>query len=85
MIKADVALVESSPRPFRTEAADPSGLGRPVREDAGISLLWRIVLLFVGFNIAVLGWTLVMSVFLSFIGLPLFILGASLMQSQAHR
>jgi hypothetical protein len=41
----------------------------------------RIVLAVVGFNIAALGWMLIMTVFLTFIGLPLFIVGLALMQS----
>ncbi|HEX5949671.1 MAG TPA: hypothetical protein VFZ96_01620 [Actinomycetota bacterium] len=39
-------------------------------------------MILIGFDIAVLGWTLVMSVFLAFIGLPLFIFGLALMQAQ---
>lgn len=45
-------------------------------------LVWRILLVIVGFNLAVLGWTLVMTVFFAFVGLPLFIVGAALMQAQ---
>src|SRR2546422_393313 len=46
------------------------------------SLLWRLIFVFLGFGIAMLGWALVMSVVLSFIGLPLLIFGAALMQAQ---
>jgi hypothetical protein len=45
-------------------------------------ILWRIILVVVGFGLASLGFVLVMTVFLSFIGLPLFIIGAALMQAQ---
>lgn len=38
----------------------------------------------IGFSLAVLGWTLVMSVLLAFIGLPLFIFGLALMQAQEN-
>jgi len=36
----------------------------------------------IGFGLAALGWSLVMSVFLAFIGLPVFIFGLALMQAQ---
>jgi hypothetical protein len=45
-------------------------------------VLWRIIVAFVGFTIATLGWALVMSVFLVFIGLPMFMFGLALMQAQ---
>jgi hypothetical protein len=48
-------------------------------------ILWRIILVLVGFGVASLGFVLVMTVFLSFIGLPLFVLGAALMQAQESR
>jgi hypothetical protein len=53
--------------------------------DTGTGIVWRIILVLVGFGIASLGFVLVMTVFLSFIGLPLFILGAALMQAQASK
>jgi hypothetical protein len=46
------------------------------------SILWRIILAFVGFTIALLGFGLIMSVFLVFIGLPMFIFGLALAQAQ---
>jgi hypothetical protein len=49
---------------------------------SGPRLAWRLLMVVIGFNLAVLGWTLVMSVFLAFIGLPLFILGLAVMQAQ---
>jgi hypothetical protein len=48
-------------------------------------ILWRIILVLVGFSVASLGFVLVMTVFLSFIGLPLFIVGAALMQAQESK
>jgi hypothetical protein len=45
-------------------------------------ILWRIILTFAGFTIALLGFGLIMSVFLSFIGLPVFIFGLALAQAQ---
>lgn len=62
---------KSSPRPVSSRA-----------ETSGPGLAWRIVLLLVGFALASIGWTLVMSVFLVFIGLPLFFFGIALMQAQ---
>lgn len=46
------------------------------------SFLWRVILLVVGFSMAALGFSLVLSVFLVFVGLPLFIFGLALMQAQ---
>jgi hypothetical protein len=48
----------------------------------GTGILWRIILAFVGFTIATIGWALVMSVFLSFIGFPVFFFGLALAQAQ---
>ena len=42
----------------------------------------RLALAFVGFGIAMLGFSLMLTVFLVFIGLPLFILGVAIMQAQ---
>jgi|GEM_PF-5338728 hypothetical protein len=43
---------------------------------------WRLLMVVIGFGLAALGWSLVMSVFLAFIGLPVFIFGLALMQAQ---
>ena len=45
-------------------------------------LLWRLVLVAIGFGMALTGWMLILTVFLSFLGLPLFMFGLALMQSQ---
>jgi hypothetical protein len=42
----------------------------------------RLVLAFVGFGIAMLGFSLMLTVFFVFIGLPLFIVGVAIMQAQ---
>ncbi|HET7869532.1 MAG TPA: hypothetical protein VFM85_04345 [Actinomycetota bacterium] len=70
----------------------PTGIEmeRPVRDrgpESGSAsgqpgLLWRLILVGVGFGIALTGWMLVLTVFLSFLGLPLFMFGLALMQSQ---
>lgn len=54
--------------------------GPPASDDHG--LLWRIILVVVGFGVAMVGWLLVLTVILSFLGLPLFIVGLALMQAQ---
>jgi hypothetical protein len=45
-------------------------------------LLWRLILVAIGFGMALTGWMLILTVFLSFLGLPLFTFGLALMQSQ---
>jgi len=45
-------------------------------------LMWRLILVVMGFGMALTGWLLILTVFLSFLGLPLFIFGLALMQSQ---
>ena len=52
-----------------------AGTGEP-------GLVWRVILVAMGFGMAVTGWMLILTVFLSFIGLPLFMFGLALMQSQ---
>ena len=44
------------------------------------SPFWRVLLVMAGGSLAVMGWTLVMTVFLSFIGLPLFVGGMALVE-----
>ncbi len=43
-------------------------------------LLRRLALVFVGFGIAMLGFSLMLTVFLVFIGLPLFIVGVAIVR-----
>lgn len=61
-------------------SAERGRQGPPASDDHG--LLWRIILVLVGFGVAMVGWLLVLSVILSFLGLPLFIVGLALMQAQ---
>jgi hypothetical protein len=49
---------------------------------ADTSLLWRIILVMVGFGIAMTGFALILTALMAFIGLPLFIFGLALMQAQ---
>jgi hypothetical protein len=67
-IEVDALIRERLPRP-QPDPADPG-------------LLWRLVLVAIGFGMALTGWLLILTVFLSFLGLPLFIFGLALMQSQ---
>jgi hypothetical protein len=55
---------------------------RPGAAPGQHGLFWRVVLVAMGFGMAVTGWMLILTVFLSFIGLPLFMFGLALMQSQ---
>jgi len=57
----------------------------PVREEprpefSVLNLLGRVVVVAVGFGLALTGWMLVMSVFLVFIGFPLFFFGLAVME-----
>ena len=75
------------------EAAPPIVLPRaqPARQEPEVvevsaaqirSVLRRLALAFVGFGIAMLGFSLMLTVFLVFIGLPLFVVGVAIMQAQ---
>ena len=55
---------------------------RPGAAPGQPGLFWRVVLVAMGFGMAVTGWMLILTVFLSFLGLPLFMFGLALMQSQ---
>jgi hypothetical protein len=52
-----------------------SGPGKP-------SVLWRLILFFVGLSLVMLGWPLAVSAVGAFIGVPLIIIGLALMQAQ---
>lgn len=55
---------------------------RPEPASGQPDFLWRVVLVVMGFGMALTGWMLILTVFLSFLGLPLFMFGLALMQSQ---
>ena len=65
-----------------TGARDLRGLPSPRAESSDIGLGWRLILVFVGFLVASIGWVLVLTIILSFIGLPMFMFGLALMQAQ---
>jgi hypothetical protein len=58
--------LEEHPTPVRQE---------PRPEFSVLNLLGRVVVVAVGFGLALTGWMLAMSVFLVFIGFPLFVVG----------
>ena len=69
-------------RSVRLDEEHPAPIGQEPRLEVSIpSLLWRLLLLAVGFGLALTGWMLVMSVFLVFIGFPLFFFGLAVMQA----
>ena len=68
----------------RFEEAEPRA---PIRQEARPEfsvprLLGRLLVVAVGFGLALTGWMLMMTVFLVFIGLPLFFVGLAVMQTQ---
>ena len=65
-----------------TGPRDVRGQPFPRAESSDIGLGWRLILVFVGFLVASIGWVLVLTIILSFIGLPLFMFGLALMQAQ---
>ena len=85
MITNERATLETAPpivlpqtqRPERPEPAPVEVSVAMIRR-----LLRRLALVFVGFGIAMLGFSLMLTVFLVFIGLPLFIVGVAIMQAQ---
>ena len=65
------------------EAEQPAPIRREARPEFSVpSLLGRLLVVAVGFGLALTGWMLMMTVFLVFIGLPLFFFGLAVMQTQ---
>ena len=84
MITKERTALEAAPpivlpraQPARREPEDVEVSAAQIR-----SVLRRLALAFVGFGIAMLGFSLMLTVFLVFIGLPLFIVGVAIMQAQ---
>jgi hypothetical protein len=67
---------------IRVESPVHDGGPRSERVSGQPGLVWRLILVAMGFGIALTGWMLILTVFLSFLGLPLFMFGLALMQSQ---
>jgi hypothetical protein len=68
---------ERRPRSVPKIASEPveSSPGKP-------SLIWRLILFFVGLGLLMLGWPLAVSGVGAFMGVPLIIFGLALMQAQ---
>ena len=85
MITKERATLETAPPIVLPQEQRPARQEPVVHEVSGATIrrvLGRIVLAFVGFGIAMLGFSLMLTVFLVFIGLPLFIVGLAIMQAQ---
>ena len=83
MIAEDLAVRERwDTFDVSTGPRDVRGQPSPRAESSDIGLGWRLILVFVGFLVASIGWVLVLTIILSFIGLPLFMFGLALMQAQ---
>ncbi|HZA27977.1 MAG TPA: hypothetical protein VE915_10135 [Actinomycetota bacterium] len=68
------------PEPERRTPQTPSP--QPASSSGAPSLLWRLILFFVGLGLLMLGWPLAVSGVGAFIGVPLIIFGLALMQAQ---
>ena len=67
-------------QPLRLEGLPTSVREEPRPEFSVLNLLGRVVVVAVGFGLALTGWMLTMSVFLVFIGFPLFFVGLAVME-----
>ncbi len=66
------------------EADPPAPIRQEARQEFSVpSLLGRLLVVAVGFGLALTGWMLMMTVFLVFIGLPLFFFGLAVMQTRS--
>lgn len=81
MIAKEQAGIEAVTMPVRLRIVSTPST-KPATKATEASLLWRVVLVAVGFGLAMAGWALVLTVFLSFIGLPMFMFGLALVQAQ---
>ena len=68
------------PEPERRIPQTPSP--QPVSSSRAPSVLWRLILFFMGLGLLMLGWPLAVSGVGAFIGVPLIIFGLALMQAQ---
>lgn len=67
--------------PPRLEEKHPAPVRQEPRAEVSVpNFLWRLILVGVGFGIAVTGFMPMLSVFLVFIGLPLFFFGLAVME-----
>jgi hypothetical protein len=77
-----IEAVRPRPRPEPEVRVVHAVRPEPTPTPAEPGLLWRLILVAVGFGVAMLGFTLILTALLAFIGLPLFIFGLALMQAQ---
>jgi len=85
MVTKERAALETAPTIVLPGAERPERRAPEPVEVSGATIrrfLRRLVLVLVGFGIAMLGFSLMLTVFLVFIGLPLFIVGLAIMQAQ---
>jgi hypothetical protein len=82
MIAQESLATQRAQRPARSEGRVAEVTTLRTTAPAETSLLWRIILVMVGFGIAMTGFALILTALMSFIGLPLFIFGLALMQAQ---
>jgi hypothetical protein len=68
-------------RPLRLEGHPTPVREEPRPEFSVLNLLGRVLVVAVGFGLALTGWMLAMSVFLVFIGFPLFFVGLAVMEA----
>jgi protein-S-isoprenylcysteine O-methyltransferase Ste14 len=84
-ISEEPAAPDTRPGPHLPvqERRIPQKLSRQPKASSGApSLLWRLILFFVGLGLVMLGWPLAVSAVGAFIGVPLIIFGLALMQAQ---
>jgi hypothetical protein len=77
-----IEAIRPGPRPEPEIRVVHAVRPQPAPTSAEPGLLWRLILVGVGFGVAMLGFTLILTALLAFIGLPLFIFGLALMQAQ---
>ena len=82
MIAQESLATQPVRRPVSAEGRVAEVVPLRTTAPAETSLLWRIILLMVGFGIAITGFALILTALMAFIGLPLFIFGLALMQAQ---
>lgn len=82
MIAQESLTTQPARRPVSAEGRVAEVVPLRTAAPAETSLLWRIILVMVGFGIAITGFALILTALMAFIGLPMFIFGLALMQAQ---
>lgn len=82
MIAQESLATQPARRPVSAEGRVAEVVPLRTAAPAETSLLWRIILVMVGFGIAITGFALILTALMAFIGLPMFIFGLALMQAQ---